>query len=56
MARKIKQLLRLVADMEKFAKEVQQDTASCDSTELSYEELNMVAAASAKPNTPPQGE
>lgn len=56
MSRKIEKLLRLVADMEKFSKEVQQDTVSCDADELSYEELNLIAAASAKPNTPPQGE
>lgn len=54
MSRRIEQLLRLVADMEKFSMEVQQDTAPCDSTELSYEELNLVAAASAQPIKPPE--
>ena len=50
MARKIEQLLRFIADMENFSKEMRQDTVSCDSTELSYEELNLVSAASAPEN------
>ena len=54
MDKKIEQLLRLVADIERFSEDAHEDTGKHTSTELIYEELTWVAAASAQPNKSPK--
>lgn len=49
MSKRIEQLLRLIADMEDFSRELQGEAEHQDATELSSEELNLVAAALSQP-------
>ena len=56
MSRKIEQLLRLVADMQNFSNASNTENERVDLTELSYEDLNLVSAASSLPQCLPQEE